>query len=263
MLTYPHIDPVIIALGPLKVHWYGVMYLVAFLAAYWLGLRRAQAAGLDPAKMESIVFNGALGVLLGGRIGYVLFYSFDNFIANPLMLIRIWDGGMSFHGGLIGVMLAMWITARQLGWRYFRLMDFVAPLVPIGLGAGRLGNFINGELWGRPTDLPWGMLFPFVDAQPRHPSMLYEMLLEGVVLFTLVWWFSAKSRPMFAVSGLFALGYGLFRFLVEFVREPDAQLGFIAFDWLTMGMLLSLPLVLVGLVLLGLAYLRDRTPRAA
>ncbi|MEW6692689.1 MAG: prolipoprotein diacylglyceryl transferase [Pseudomonadota bacterium] len=254
MLLYPHIDPVALQLGPLKVHWYGLMYLVGFALAWGLGRLRAEAKGFGKEEPGDMLFYIALGVILGGRIGYVLFYKFQSFLADPLMLLRVWEGGMSFHGGLLGVILAMAWYARKTGRHFFEVADFVAPLVPPALLAGRIGNFINGELWGRPTDLPWGMVFPHVDQLPRHPSMLYEGFLEGIVLFALLWWFSAKPRPRMAISGLFLLLYGAFRFLVEQVREPDAHLGYIVGDWLSMGMILSLPMILVGALFLFMAY---------
>ncbi|QEP43746.1 prolipoprotein diacylglyceryl transferase [Ectothiorhodospiraceae bacterium BW-2] len=256
MLNYPNIDPVALDLGAVKIHWYGVMYLIGFAAAWWLGRLRAASYQWSHKEVEDLIFFGALGVILGGRVGYLLFYNFDALVDNPLTLFKIWQGGMSFHGGLLGVMAALWFLARKNGRCYFCVIDFVAPLVPLGLAAGRLGNFINAELWGRTTELPWGMIFPGAGPLPRHPSMLYEFLLEGVVLFIILWWFSAKPRPVMAVSGLFALGYGTFRFMVEFVREPDAHIGYLAGEWLTMGMVLSLPLIAIGIGLLWLAYRR-------
>ena len=256
MLTYPDISPVAVDFGPVAIHWYGLTYLFGFIAVWWLGNLRARRpdSGWTAEEVADMLFYGALGVILGGRVGYILFYNFDLFIDDPLMLFRIWQGGMSFHGGMLGVFVAMWVFGRKTGRTFFQVTDFMAPFVPVGLGAGRLGNFINGELWGRPTELPWGMVFPFVDQQARHPSMLYEALLEGLLLFIILWVYSSKSRPLRAVSGMFMLFYGLFRFGVEFVRQPDAHLGFIAFDWLTMGHVLSVPMVLYGIYLLVFAY---------
>jgi len=258
MLTYPNIDPIFIQFGPLKVHWYGIMYLVGFSIAWWLALRRSKPENsiLNPAQISDLIFYGAIGVVLGGRLGYILFYDLQNFIATPLVIFKVWQGGMSFHGGLIGVLVAVGLYAHKINRRFFEITDFLAPLIPPGLGAGRIGNFINGELWGRPTDLPWGMVFPHVDDIARHPSQLYQAALEGVVLFLVLWLFSKRHRPTMAVSGLFLIGYGACRFLVEFVREPDTHLGFIAFDWMTMGQLLTLPMFIIGGVLLGWAYLR-------
>ena len=257
MLIHPDFDPVAFSLGPLHVRWYGLMYLLAFLIGWGLGRYRVKQpnSGWTAEQMDDLVFYIALGVILGGRIGYILFYGFGNVLRDPLMLFRIWEGGMSFHGGFLGVLLAMALFARKHHKAFWATMDFVAPLIAPGLLFGRIGNFINGELWGRVTDLPWGMVFRQTgDGLPRHPSQLYQAALEGLALFLIVWLFSAKPRPTMAVSGVFALSYGVFRFLVEFVRQPDPQLGYLAFGWLTMGQLLSLPLIAVGLVLLALAY---------
>ena len=259
MLTFPELNPVAFEIGPLQVHWYGLMYLVGFAGGWWLAMVRAKRphSGWTPEQVTDGLFYVALGVVLGGRVGFAVFYATEELLDDPLLLFRMWEGGMSFHGGFLGVLLGMWWFARKHGKKFFDVMDFVAPLVTIGLGAGRLGNFINGELWGRVTDVPWGMVFPDGGPLPRHPSQLYEFFLEGVLLFLILWTFSAKPRPRMAVSGVFSLCYGSFRFLVEFLRQPDADLGdggFIAFGWLTMGQLLSLPMILVGAALLWWAY---------
>ena len=262
MLVHPDFDPVALALGPLQIRWYGLMYLLGFAAGWALGRYRASRprSGWSAAQVDDLVFYIALGVILGGRIGYVLFYGWDSFLQNPLSLLRIWEGGMSFHGGFLGVLAAMALFARKHGRGFWATVDFIAPLIAPGILFGRIGNFINGELWGRVTDLPWGMVFRHTgDGLPRHPSQLYEAALEGVALFVIVWLFSAKPRPTMAVSGAFALTYGTFRFLVEFVRQPDLQLGYLAWGWLTMGQVLSLPLIGVGIVLLHLAYRRPLT----
>ncbi len=261
MLTFPEIDPVAISLGPLKVHWYGLMYLVGFAGGWWLAVLRARrpGSGWSRPQLDDLLFYMALGVVLGGRLGYTFFYNLPAFLNDPLILLRVWEGGMSFHGGLLGVLFAIWLYARKSQRRFFAVVDYIAPLVTVGLGAGRLGNFINGELWGKVTDVPWGMVFPGAGPLPRHPSQLYEFLLEGVVLFTILWLYSRKPRPTMAVSGLFAVCYGLFRFLVELVREPDSHIGYLAFGWVTMGQLLTLPLILVGITLLVLAYHRHPT----
>lgn len=251
MLKYPQIDPVAISLGPLQIHWYGLMYLVGFLAAWWLGRRRAHRLGLSYDAIETLIFYCAIGVILGGRLGYALFYDFDKLLANPLWLFRIWEGGMSFHGGFVGVLVAIVIFARKFNLSFLRLTDFIAPLVPIGLGAGRLGNFINHELPGRVSEVPWAMAFSHMGPEPRHPSSLYQFALEGVVLFVVLWWFTRHPRRNGAASGLFLLLYGVFRFSVEFVRLPDPQLGFIAFGWMTMGQLLTIPMIIGGLGLIG------------
>ena len=246
MLTFPNINPVALDLGFIQIHWYGIMYLIAFSVAWKLALIRAPRAGFNPQQVSDLIFNGALGVILGGRIGYILFYNFAEFMDNPGILIRVWEGGMSFHGGLIGVILAVIFTARKHKKHFAEVMDFCAPIVPIGLGVGRLGNFIGGELWGRSTDLPWGMVFPHVDQLARHPSQLYQMALEGIILFALVWVYSCKPRGSLQVSGLFLAIYGIQRFVVEFARQPDAHLNFVAFNWMTQGQLLSLPMIALG-----------------
>lgn len=263
MLTYPNIDPVAISLGPIRIYWYGVMYLIGFGAGWWLGRLRAKQPwrGWRPEQMDDVMFFVVFGVVLGGRFGYVLFYNFSYFISNPLSVFKVWEGGMSFHGGLIGVLIAMAIYARRRGIGFFSVADFIAPLVPIGLGAGRIGNFINGRLWGKETDLPWGMVFPGAGSVPRHPSQLYEALFEGVVLFLILWLYSRRLRPAMAVSALFLLFYGLFRFSVEFLRVPDEQFGYLALGWVTMGQLLSLPMILAGAGMF--LYVRKRAPAAA
>lgn len=253
MFWIHEINPVAISLGPLQVHWYGLMYLLAFGSAWVLGGRRARSTegGWSEKQLSDLIFYGALGVILGGRVGYVLFYHFDYFLTDPLWLFAVWEGGMSFHGGLLGVILMMIWFARREQRSLFELGDFVAPLVPLGLAAGRIGNFIGGELWGRPTDQSWGVIFPqAADQLARHPSQLYQAALEGVLLFALLWWFSSKPRKPGSVAGLFLVGYGVARGLVEFFREPDAHLGLIGFDLLSMGQLLSLPMILAGLWLI-------------
>ncbi|MEN9773479.1 MAG: hypothetical protein RL322_549 [Pseudomonadota bacterium] len=255
MLTHPQFDPIALTLGPLAVRWYGLMYLIAFVAFWALGRIRlrqpshAQASGLDPRGLEDLLFYGVLGVVLGGRLGYVLFYKPGYYLSHPIEIFAIWQGGMAFHGGLIGVIVALaWYCARR-GLRFLAVMDFVAPLVPLGLAAGRMGNFINGELWGRASTVPWAMIFPQAgDGVPRHPSQLYQFAGEGLLLFLLLWIASARPRATGTVAGLFLLGYGVLRFLAEFAREPDAFLGF-PLPGLTMGQLLCIPMAFIGLIL--------------
>jgi phosphatidylglycerol:prolipoprotein diacylglycerol transferase len=259
------------------VHWYGITYLLGFAIAWWLGRRRIRAGrlpGIDETAFGDLLFYGMLGVILGGRLGYILFYDLSSYLAHPAQVFKIWEGGMSFHGGLLGVCVAAWWWARRHQLHLFDVIDFVAPVVAPGLGLGRIGNFINGELWGKYTDGAWGVVFPHAESQlagltavqlqamqasgaldryARHPSPLYQALLEGLVLFVAMWWYSSKPRPRYAVAGVFALLYGVFRFIVEFVRVPDTQLGYLAFGWLTMGQLLSLPLIALGLYWLWLS----------
>jgi len=253
MLTYPEIDPIIFALGPLKIRWYGLMYVIAFLLAWWLARNRALKSWsiIKPGQVDDLLFYGMLGVIVGGRLGYALFYGWDQLTSDPFYLFKITQGGMSFHGGLAGVMIAMWLYSRHLGVRVWGVLDFVAPIVPLGLGFGRIGNFINGELWGKPTDMPWGFN---VNGMVLHPSMLYEAILEGFILFAILWVFSSRERPYMSVSGLFLLLYGLFRFAVEFVRVPDSHIGYLAMDWLTMGQVLTLPMIIFGSILVAMAY---------
>jgi len=256
MLSYPQIDPVAFVIGPLKVHWYGLMYLVGFATLYVLGLQRAKRpwSTIKPEAIEDLVTYGALGAILGGRLGYILFYKFTDFIHDPIMLIRIWEGGMAFHGGMLGVFIAMWIYGKKINCKMMQLIDLIAPLAPIGLGAGRIGNFINSELWGRVSDVPWAMIFPNGGPLPRHPSQLYEAILEGLILFLIMQYYDRKPRPIMAPTGLAVLCYGCFRFFVEFYRMPDAHLGYLAFDWLTMGQVLSAPMIVIGGVMLIFAY---------
>lgn len=255
MLIYPKIDSVALQLGAIKIHWYGIMYVLGFGLAWMLALYRAHKIKLknlafSNQQISDLIFYAALGVILGGRIGYMLFYTFPDFIANPLQLFKIWQGGMAFHGGLIGVLISVWLFAKKNNQHFLDVTDFIAPFVPIGLGLGRIGNFINAELWGRVTTMPWGMIYPNAGDLPRHPSQIYEALLEGLVLFIVLWFYSAKPKTRGKVSAWFAIGYGCIRFFCEFFREPDAQLGYLAFGWLTMGQLLSLPLILVGIAML-------------
>jgi phosphatidylglycerol:prolipoprotein diacylglycerol transferase len=252
MFVYPHINPIALQLGPLAIHWYGLMYLAGFMAFLWLGRKRIAVlndARINAKLLDDLLFFGVIGVILGGRLGYVFFYKASYYLNHPLEILAIWQGGMSFHGGFLGVLVAMaWIARRQkLSW--LQVTDFIAPLVPPGLAFGRLGNFINGELWGRPTDVPWAMIFPQADSLPRHPSQLYQFALEGLLLFALLWLYARKPRPVGMVSGLFLTGYGGFRFLAEFAREPDDFLGLLSLG-MSMGQWLSLPMVIIGVLLM-------------
>jgi phosphatidylglycerol---prolipoprotein diacylglyceryl transferase len=255
MLIHPQFDPIALQLGPLAIRWYG---LLAFASVLLLGRYRIETQpklGWTNRDLDDMLFLGVLGTVLGGRLGYVLFYKFSEYMHDPVRIFFVWEGGMAFHGGFLGVILAMIWFARSRGKSWMSVTDFIAPLVPLGLGAGRIGNFINGELWGRATDVPWAMVFPLVDNQPRHPSQLYQFALEGLVLFALLWWYSRRWRPLGAVSGVFLIGYGALRFLVEFTREPDGFLGLLAFG-LSMGQWLSLPMVAAGIGLLTWANRR-------
>lgn len=256
MLTYPNIDPVAFHLGPFPVHWYGIMYLVAF-GGCWVALAlriRTSPRGFTVDQLSDIIFYSALGIIIGGRLGYMIFYNWSHLIHQPWQLFMVWLGGMSFHGGLIGAAVAIAIYGRHIGKTFLEIGDLVTPGVPIGLAAGRIGNFINGELWGRVTDAPWGMVFPSADLLPRHPSQLYEAFLEGIVMFAVLWVFSRQPKPRGAVSGMFLILYGIFRFSVEFFRSPDPQIGYLAFGWFTEGQLLSLPMIFLGVMLFAWAY---------
>ena len=270
-MNYPLIDPIIFELGPVAVRWYGAMYLLAFATCYFLGARRASIPGSGWTKEQvyDMVFYGVAGTIVGGRLGFVLFYGLDKLMGDPLWLFRLWEGGMSFHGGLLGVATAVWLFGRKTGKGFFGVADFMTPLVPTGLGFGRIGNFINAELPGRVTDSALGMHFPCEavaglnltcfgqwDSATRHVSSLYQAVGEGIVLFLIVWLFSARQRAPAAVSGMFLLSYGCLRVITEFFRQPDAGIGFIAFDWLTMGQLLSLPMIAFGIFLLTPAATR-------
>ena len=267
MIPYPEINPVAIAVGPLQVHWYGIAYLASFILVWRLGVVRTRQSWSPVTKqqIEDLVFYCAMGVILGGRFGYVFFYQFERFLSEPLWLFKIWEGGMSFHGGFLGVLFAAMWFARKNGIRFFHLTDFIAPVVPVGLFLGRLGNFIGQELWGRPTDGWWGMVFPADELQiPRHPSQLYEAALEGIVLFAILWWVSRKERPVGVISGMFLVGYGFFRFLVEFAREPDAHLAAdLLFDWMTRGQLLCMPMMMAGTTITILSIKRGKKDRKA
>ncbi len=254
MLIHPQFDPIAVSLGPLAIRWYGLMYLVGFVLFIVLGRQRATrfpGLGFTAQSLDDLLFYGVLGVVIGGRLGQVVFYDPGYYLQHPLEIVEVWKGGMSFHGGFLGVLVAMALYGRKTGRTFFEVTDFIAPLVPLGLAAGRIGNFINGELWGRVADpaLPWAMIFPQVDNLPRHPSQLYQFAGEGLALFLMLWWYSATPRPRTAVSGAFLIGYGAFRFLAEYFREPDPGI----FGWsytISMGQWLSLPMIVIGLILL-------------
>lgn len=259
MWHYPNLDPVAISLGPISIHWYAISYLVGIGLVWWtLGYRnRHYASGYSDEEVSDLVFFAVLGVLLGGRIGYMLFYGMENLMANPASALRVWEGGMSFHGGLIGVLLGVLWFARKTGRTFFQITDFIAPSIPIALGCGRIGNFINAELPGRVTEVPWGLVYPG-EVVARHPSSLYQAMLEGPVLFALLWVFAMKPRPVMAVSGLFLVGYGLLRIFSETFRLPDSHLGFVLFDQVTQGQLLSLPMVLLGAGFIAYSYYQPK-----
>jgi len=264
MLQYPQFDPIAIQIGPVAVHWYGLMYLIGFALVWVLGRWRIKRglSDLSFQDLEDLIFYCVLGVVIGGRLGYVIFYQPSQYLAHPIEVFYLWQGGMSFHGGLIGVVLVLLLFARKKKRRLLEIGDFIAPLIPLGLAAGRLGNFINGELWGRPTTLPWGMVFPQTgDGIARHPSQLYEMGLEGLALFAILWWFARKPRPLGQVSAVFLMGYGIFRFLVEFTRAPDAFLGLLT-GGLSMGQLLSLPMIIIGAIIFFRARKSNHAPIA-
>lgn len=253
MIAYPGFDPIAVSLGPVQVHWYGIMYLIGFAGAWWLARVRAGRPGSTwtAVDVDDFIFFAMLGVILGGRVGYVLFYGLGYWTQDPLYIFKIWEGGMSFHGGLAGVLISIALFAKRRGRRVADVFDFAAPIPGIGLLAGRIGNFINGELWGKPTDVPWGFV---VNGVGRHATQLYEAALEGVLLFAVLWWFTATPRPRLAPSGVFLTLYGGSRILVEFWRIPDAHIGYLAGGWVTMGMALSAPLLLAGIALLVMAY---------
>jgi len=256
MLVHPNFDPVALQLGPVAIHWYGLMYVFGFMGVYFLWSYRIKrypelvSSKWNNEVISDLIFYGALGAVIGGRLGYVLFYKPSEYLASPIEIFYINQGGMSFHGGLLGVIAALWLFSRKLKLSLLAIGDFVAPAAPIGLFFGRMGNFVNQELWGKTTDLPWGMVFSNGGALPRHPSMLYEAFLEGLLLLAVLWWFARKERPLGFLSGLFLVGYALSRIVVEFVRVPDEHLQYLLFNWVTMGQILSLPMLLLGLFLM-------------
>lgn len=261
MLVHPNFDPVAISLFGLQIHWYGLMYVAGFASCYFLWVFRIKnyevykGSPWNPETISDLIFYGALGAVLGGRLGYVLFYKPLDYLSDPLAALAIWEGGMSFHGGLLGVMVALFFYGRKLNLSLLQVGDFVAPVAPIGLFWGRMGNFINQELWGKTTDLPWGMVFTNGGPEPRHPSMLYEAVLEGLLLLLVIWWLARKPKGIGFLSGCFLIGYAVSRILVEFVRVPDDHLNYLYANWLTMGQMLSLPMLILGFILV----LRSRT----
>jgi phosphatidylglycerol:prolipoprotein diacylglycerol transferase len=281
MIPYPSIDPVIFSIGPVAVRWYGMMYVVAFAAAWWLGRRRALQPGSPwkPIDVDDMVFYGAIGVILGGRLGWILFYGLEDILKEPMRALRVWEGGMSFHGGLVGALIAEALLAWRRGKRIADIFDFLAPLPGLGILAVRIANFINGELWGKPTTVPWAFVVDPTKVHERqaqeaismcerfhidpcvlhvHASQLYEGLLEGLLNFVILWYFTSRPHPRLAPSGLFLLCYGIARFVIEFVRVPDWNRGYLLFDWVTMGQILSTPMILAGIVLLAIAYRRNQ-----
>ncbi|SOD40528.1 prolipoprotein diacylglyceryl transferase [Nitrosovibrio sp. Nv4] len=263
MLVHPQFDPIAIHLGPLAVRWYGLMYLIGFALFILMGryrIKQNPQGSFTISMLDDMLFYGVLGVILGGRLGHVLFYQFGYYLQHPLEILAVWQGGMSFHGGFLGVISAMALLARKYKLQWLAVTDFIAPLVPLGLGAGRIGNFINAELWGRPTDVSWGIIFPNVDGLARHPSQLYEFALEGLAFFALMWIYSAKPRPVGAVSGMFLIGYGVFRSVSEFFREPeDGFMGVLTLG-ISMGQWLSLPMIVAGVIMIAWAYRRRPAP---
>ena len=260
MITYPEIDPVIISIGFLKIRWYGLMYLIGFVVAILLAKARTKKtwSPVKYSEVDDLIFYCMLGVILGGRLGYVIFYGWHQLISDPLYIFRIMEGGMSFHGGLIGVIAALWLYGRKIDKDMITMMDFVAPIVPLGLGFGRIGNFINGELWGKPTNVAWSFK---VNGVSLHATQLYEAFLEGLVLFLILWIFTDKERPKMQSSAVFLIGYGIFRFFIEFYRVPDAHLNYLAFGWVTMGQILTAPMIIIGMTMFILANNKEKILR--